>query len=204
MSYERLRLDAERPNRRLIEQAANRMRQGAYAIVPTETTYALMCLPEAVSAQTAVFRLRQLDDKHLWTLMCKDLSQASSYVHMDNSAHRLLKRCLPGPFTFILPASGGLPKRVFGKRRDIGIRISESASCQMLLDAVDGPLLTTTLQFSGQDEPAMNNDEIHAQVQHDSVVFLDVGWLGMIPTTVIDLCDDEPLLLRQGLGVWDS
>ncbi|MDX8395461.1 MAG: L-threonylcarbamoyladenylate synthase [Mariprofundaceae bacterium] len=200
--YERLRLHPERPQVRQIRRAADLLRQGLFAIVPTETTYAIMVAPDALAAQAEVRKFRELDDKHLWSLVCRDLSQAGEFIHMDNHAHRDLKRCLPGPFTFILPASSSLPKRVFGKRRDVGVRMPDFLVCHMLLEAFGGPLLATSMQFADEEEIAIDPDHIHERIKHLGCVLMDAGWCGLSPTTVVDLCEDEPQILRQGLGDW--
>lgn len=202
--YERLRLHPERPQIRHIRRAVELLRRGLFAVVPTETTYALMALPESLDALSEIRMLRHLDDRHLWALACSDLSQAAGYAHMDNRAHRILKRYLPGPFTFILPASSQLSKRVFGKRRDIGIRIPEYDICRMLLEELGQPLLTTSMQLPGEEYVATDPDQIHDKVRHLSCVMMDAGWCGMTPTTVIDLCDDAAEVLRHGLGEWDG
>lgn len=175
-----------------------------FAIVPTETTYALMVLPGSLDAQSDIRKLRRLDERHLWSLVCSDLSQAAQYVKMDNHAHRILKRHLPGPFTFILPASSHLSKRVFGKRRDVGIRIPEYDICHMLLEELGAPLLATSMQFPEEDDAATDPDLIHDRVKHLNCVLMDAGWLGMTPTTIVDLCDDTAQVLRQGLGEWQD
>jgi len=202
--FERLRLHPERPQQRQIRRAAELLRQGLFAVVPTETSYALMCLADATDAQTAIRRLRRLDERHLWSLVCTDLSQAAQYVRMDNHAHRILKRCLPGPYTFILPASAMLPKRMFGKRRDIGIRIPDHAACRMLLHELGRPLLATSMQFSDADYPATDPDEISNRLRSLNAVVIDAGWGGATPTTVVDLCGGEALLLREGAGDWPA
>jgi len=198
------RMDAERPPIRLIRQAAEAMQQGAFAVVPTETTYALMMLPTAVEAQSSVRQLRRLDDKHLWSLVVSGLSQAAQYVRMDNQAHRILKRHLPGPYTFVLPANTRLPKRVFGKRRDVGIRMPQHAVCHQLLETLGEPLLATSMQFPEDAEAAMDPDDIAPRLRHMQAVLLDVGWGGMVPTTVVDLCVMPPVVIRRGQGVWND
>ncbi len=200
-TFEHLRMHPDRPQIRQIRRAVAMLRQGAFAVVPTETTYALMMLPQALEAQTAVRQLRQLDQKHLWSLVVSDLSQAAQYVRMDNQAHRMLKRCLPGPYTFVLPASNTLPKRVFGKRRDIGIRMPSHTVCSMLLDELGEPLLATSMQFPEQDV-SMDPDEMVGQLKHLHAVIMDAGWGGLTPTTIVDLCGDGSKILRQGLGDW--
>jgi len=200
--FERLRLHPERPQARLIRHTADLMRKGIAAVVPTETTYALMALPGAQDAIAAITRLRQLDAQHWWSLMCSDLSQVSNYVRMDNEAHRIVKRCLPGPYTFILPANSRLSKRVFGKRKDIGIRISHHEVCRALLEELNSPLLATTLVFPGESDAAIDPDAFIAGLKGSNMLVLDAGWGGMQPTTVIDLCGDAPELIREGAGDW--
>ncbi|MDQ6953877.1 MAG: L-threonylcarbamoyladenylate synthase [Mariprofundaceae bacterium] len=200
--FEHLRMHPDRPQIRQIKRSVDVLRQGGFAIVPTETTYAIMMLPEALKAQNAVRQLRQLDSKHLWSLVVADLSQASNYVRMDNQAHRMLKRCLPGPYTFILPATGSLPKRVFGKRRDVGIRMPSHIVCSMLLAELGEPLLATSMQFPEDAYIATDPEQIQLRSKHLHAVLMDVGWGGMTPTTIVDLCNDDVQVLRSGLGEW--
>ncbi len=201
-SFEYIRVHPERPQIRQVRHAVEVLKQGGFAIVPTETTYAIMMLPKALQAQDAVRALRGLDDKHLWSLVVSDLSQASLYVRIDNQAHRILKRCLPGPYTFILPANASLPKRVFGKRKDVGIRMPSHEVCSMLLGELGEPLLATSMQFPDDDDIATDPEQIAARVKHLHAALMDAGWGGMMPTTVVDLCEDRFEVLRQGLGNW--
>ncbi|MDQ6968259.1 MAG: L-threonylcarbamoyladenylate synthase [Mariprofundaceae bacterium] len=200
--FEHVRMHPDRPQIRQIRRAVDMLRQGGFAIVPTETTYAMMMLPQALQAQDAVRKLRQLDDKHLWSLVVSDLSQASKYVSMDNQAHRILKRCLPGPYTFILPATGTLPKRVFGKRKDMGIRMPSHRVCSMLLDELGEPLLATSMQFCDEEYIATDPEQMQTCCKHLQGVLMDAGWGGMTPTTIVDLCDDSANVLRLGMGEW--
>ena len=195
-------MNPERPQIRQIKRAVEMLRAGAFAVLPTETTYAIVMLPDALEAQSAVRQLRRLDDKHLWSLMVSDLSQAAQFVRMDNRAHRIVKRCLPGAYTFILPASGALPKRVFGKRRDMGIRMPCHPVCSMLLEELGEPLLAASMQFPEDEDVAMDPDEMLVRLKHLHAVVLDAGWGGVVPTTVVDLCGDEPELVREGMADW--
>jgi len=201
--FEHLRLHPERPQIRQIRRAVNLLQQGLFLVVPTDTTYVLMCKPDAAGAINDIRQLRQLDCSHLWSVVCADLSQAATCVRMDNHAHRILKRCLPGAYTFILPASKALPKRIFGKRRDVGIRIPRHTVCEMLLAEYGGVLLCTTLDFANDTEVS-DPEQFVPMLKHLSCAVLDAGWAGVEPTTVVDLCDSEPLLLRQGEGVWPA
>lgn len=200
--FEHLRLHPERPQIRQIRRAVELLHKGLFVVVPTETTYILLCLPTSVDAIADMRRIRALDESHLWSVVCADLSQASACVRMDNSAHRLVKRSLPGPYTFILPACSTIPRRIFGKRRDVGIRIPAHPVCRMLLEEVGEVLLSTTLQFPDCEDVAYDPDEFVPMLKHYSCAVLDAGWGGMETTTVVDLCDDQPELLRQGVGEW--
>jgi len=202
--FEHLRRQPERPQLRQIRRAAELLRQGLFVAVPTDTTYALMCRPDASAAVDAIRQLRRLDDSHLWALACADLSMAGGCVRIDNQAHRILKRCLPGPYTFILPASASLPRRIFGKRKDVGIRMPDHPIASMLLEECGEVLLTTTLAFPGQLEPAFDPDEFVPLLKNQSCAVLDAGWGGLVSSTVVDLCADEPLLWRAGAGEWPA
>jgi len=202
--FEHLRLHPERPQIRQIKRAVSMLQQGLFVIVPTDTTYVIMCKPESLGAINDIRKLRQLDSGHLWSVACVDLSQAATCVCIDNKAHRVLKRCFPGAYTFILPASSSLPRRIFGKRRDVGIRMPDHPVCRMLLEEYGEILLCTTLELPGEIHAAFDPDEFVAQVKHLSCGVLDAGWGGMEPTTVVDLCDDDPVVLREGAGVWPA
>ncbi len=202
--FEHLRLHPERPQIRQIRRAVALLQQGLFVVVPTDTTYVMMCKPTSSNAINDMRQLRQLDSTHLWAVVCANLSQAATCVGMDNQAHRILKRCLPGSYTFILPASSSLPRRIFGKRRDVGIRIPDHPVCQMLLEEYGDILLCTTLQFPDETHPAIDPDIFVPRLKHLSCAVLDTGWGGMEPTSVIDLCNDEPELLRTGAGIWPA
>jgi len=202
--FEHLRLHPERPQIRQIRRAVELLKQGLFVVVPTDTTYVLLCRPQASAAIADILKLRRLNTSHLWAVVCADLSQAATCVRMDNQAHRILKRCLPGPYTFILPASSSLPRRIFGKRRDVGVRMPDHPVCHLLLEECRGVLLCTTLQFPDEDRPAFDPDEFVPLLKHLSCAVLDVGWGGMAPTTVVDLCEHEPQLLRLGCGEWPA
>ncbi|MDQ6975620.1 MAG: L-threonylcarbamoyladenylate synthase [Mariprofundaceae bacterium] len=202
VNFEHMRMHPERPKIRQIRHAAARMRERSFAVVPTETTYAIMMLCDAFSAQKAVRELRGLDDHHLWSLVCHDVSQAAKFVKIDNQNHRILKRYLPGPFTFVLPANSTIHRRVLNKRKDIGIRIPNHAVCNMLLQELGQPLLATSMQFIDQNIAAIDPDEIAKHIKHKDAILLDTGWGGAEPTTVVDLTRPEHVILRQGQGKW--
>jgi len=200
--FEHLRLHPERPQIRQIRRAVELLQQGLFLVVPTDTTYVLLCQPQATDAIEAIRQLRRLDDNHLWSVLCSDLSQAASCVRIDNQAHRVLKRCLPGPYTFILPANSSLPRRLFGKRKDVGIRMPNHEVCRQLLAEHGEVLIATTMQLPGETAPAFDPDDFVPRLKHLNCAVLDAGWCGHEPTTVVDLCGDEPELLRSGAGAW--
>ncbi len=204
MPLERLRLHPERPNARLVRQAARALKEGRFLLLPTDTTYIFACRPDAAEALQAIRRLRGLDERHLWSALTPGLSAAARCARLENEAFRILKRCLPGPYTFILPASSMLPRRIFGKRRDIGIRMPDHPVATLLLEEWRDTLLCTTAIFAGESEPAMDPDEMERRLRGQDAVLLDAGWGGMIPTTVVDLCEQPPVLLREGAGAWPA
>ncbi len=201
VAFERFRFDAERPSGRLLAKVLVGLQAGKMAVVPTDSSYAFMCCPQAFAAQQRISQLRRLDKHHYWSLVCQDVSQAAQYVRIDNGAHRYMRRCFPGPYTMILPASAGLPKRVFGKRHDLGIRMPDHRVCQQLLALLAVPLLATSLQWPNEDV-LTDPDEIALRLQNEDVLFLDAGWGGMLASTVVDFCHGEPTLIREGLGAW--
>ncbi len=202
--YERLRLDPERPNHKKLAHAAQLLREGAFAVLPTGAVYVCACLPEAREAMEAIRRLRKLDEKHRWSLLCRDIREAARYARIDDDAFRLMRRLTPGPYTFVLPASSELPRRIFGKRKEIGIRISAHAIVQGLLAALDAPLLATTLRFPDEELPANDPETFWPRLKGYSCVLLDAGIGGITPTTVLDLTEGEPRLVRAGIGPWPA
>ncbi len=199
----RFRVDPERPHRRRIEQTAEALQQGRFAVVPTEATYAFVVLPGKTGAIEAIRRIRRLDEKHLWSLFCPDLRTAARYAHLDDVAFRLIRRHTPGPYTWILPASSALPRRVFGKRKEVGVRISASPVIEGLLAALEEPvMLATTVQFPEEEMPETDPERIWLRIHAEDCVMLDGGWGAPVPTTIIDLTEGEPVLVREGMGAW--
>lgn len=203
-NFEHMRIHPDRPQIRQIRHAAQRMRDGCFAVVPTETTYAIMMLCDAFAAQQSVRQFRALDDRHLWSLVCHDLSQAAIFVNINNQNHRILKRHLPGPFTFVLPANSKIHRRVLNKRKDIGIRMPNHAVCTMLLQELGQPLLATSMQLPDEPMVVIDSDDIAQHMRHMDAILLDTGWGGSEPTTVVDLTDPDHSILRKGLGEWPA
>ena len=191
----------QNPQPRLLKQAAAILHAGGIAAVPTDSSYALVCRLDDKTAAENLRRLRQVDDKHHLTLLCKDLSELASYARVDNRQYRLLKLGTPGPYTFILEATKEVPRRLsHPSRRTIGLRVPDHPITQQLLALFGEPLLATTLIAPGDTEPMNDAGEIRARFQKTLQAVVDAGACPMEPTTVIDFSGDEPLLVRQGRG----
>jgi tRNA threonylcarbamoyl adenosine modification protein (Sua5/YciO/YrdC/YwlC family) len=191
----------DNPQPRLIKQAAQLLHQGGVCAVPTDSSYALVCHLDDKAAAEALRRIRQVDDKHHLTLLCRDLSELAAYARVDNRQYRLLKLGTPGPYTFILEATKEVPRRLsHPSRRTIGLRVPEHKVAQALLAELGQPLLATTLIAPGETEPMNDPDQIRERFQKLVAAVLDAGACPMSPTTVIDLSGEQPSLVRQGRG----
>ena len=191
----------DNPQPRLIKQAVALLHGGGVCAVPTDSSYALVCHLDDKAAAEQLRRIRQVDDKHHLTLLCRDLSELASYARVDNRQYRLLKLGTPGPYTFILEATKEVPRRLsHPARRTIGLRVPQHKVTQALLAELGQPLLATTLIAAGETEPLNDPEEIRARFQKLVAAVVDAGACPMAPTTVIDLTDDEPRLVRQGRG----
>ncbi len=192
----------DNPQPRLLKQAAQILQQGGIAAIPTDSSYALVCHLDDKSAVEQLRRIREVDDKHHLTLLCRDLSELASYARVDNRQYRLLKLGTPGPYTFILEATKEVPRRVsHPSRRTIGLRVPDHRVTQALLEAHGQPLLATTLIPAGETEPLNDPEEIRARYEKRVQAVVCAGACSMQPTTVIDLTeDDEPRLVRLGAG----
>ena len=194
-------LHPDNPQVRLLRQAAQLLHAGGVCAVPTDSSYALVCHLDDKAAAESLRRIRQVDNKHPLTLLCRDLSELASYARVDNRQYRLLKLGTPGPYTFILEASKEVPRRVsHPSRRTIGLRVPEHKVTQALLAELGQPLLATTLIPPGETEPLNDPEEIRNRLQKQLAAVIDAGACPMAPTTVIDLTGDEPVVLRQGRG----
>ena len=192
---------AENPQARLLKQAAQILHYGGVAAIPTDSSYALVCHLDDKAAAESLRRIRGVDDKHHLTLLCRDLSELSSYARVDNKQYRLLKLGTPGPFTFILEATKEVPRRVsHPSRRTIGLRVPDHRVTQDLLAAFGQPLLATTLIAPGETDPMNDPHAIRDRFQKLIQAVVDAGACAMQPTTVVDLSGDAPVLVRQGRG----
>ena len=191
----------DNPQARLLQQAAQIVHRGGVIVYPTDSCYALGCQPGEKEALERIRRLRRLDDQHNLTLVCRDLSEIATYARIDNSAYRMLKALTPGPYTFLLKATGEVPRRLqHPKRRTIGIRIPDHRTALALLEAVDGPLISTTLRLPGDELPLTDPETIRDRLGHALDLVIDGGACGVDATTVVDMTSEPPVLVRAGLG----
>ncbi|MEN9478715.1 MAG: hypothetical protein RLZZ298_110 [Pseudomonadota bacterium] len=189
------------PQPRLLVQAAEFVRNGGIIALPTDSCYALGCHLGDKEAMDRIRLIRQMDDRHHLTLMVRDLSEIAHFARVDNAQYRLLKATTPGSYTFILEGTKELPRRVLHpKRKTIGLRVPNHPVALALLEALNEPLLTTTLQLPGDDEPLTEGWEIQDRLEDQLEFILDAGHCGTEPTTIIDLTGPSPELIRAGRG----
>ncbi|MGB5259373.1 MAG: L-threonylcarbamoyladenylate synthase [Gammaproteobacteria bacterium] len=190
------------PQQRLIQQVVDILRQDGLIAYPTDSSYALGCHVGDKRGMERMRRIRGLDKQHNFTLVCRDLSEISAFAKVSNSAYRLLKSLTPGAYTFILAATGEVPRRLQNpKRKTIGIRVPDHPIVQALLDALGEPLMSSTLTLPGRDMPETDALEISGRLGHELDLIIDGGNCGLEPTTVVDMTGDIPVVLREGLGV---
>ena len=191
----------DNPQARLIRQAVDIIRAGGVIAYPTDSAYALGCHLGDKNALERIRRLRQLDDKHNFTLVCRDLSELGVYAKVDNVMFRLLKANTPGPYTFILNATSEVPRRLLHpKRRTIGLRIPDHNITLALLEALGEPLMSVTLMLPGEELPLNDPQEINQRLGKQLDLVIDGGACNLEPTTVVSLENDEVEVLRVGLG----
>lgn len=191
----------ENPQARLISQATEIIRKGGVVAYPTDTTYALGCHIGDKQALERVRQIRRLDQKHQFTLMCRDLSELGVYARVNNQVFRQLKAHTPGPYTFVLEATKEVPRRLqTGKRKQIGLRVPDNQILQGLLAELGEPILNTTLTLPQDEYPLMDPYDIRDTLEHQVDLVIDGGYGGLEETTVIDCTGDVPELIRQGLG----
>lgn len=191
----------DNPQTRLVNQAVEILNRGGLIVYPTDCGYALGCHLGDKGAMDRIKRIRQLNDKHNFTLVCRDLSDISTYAKVDNQRYRLLKNHTPGAYTFILKATSEVPRRLLHpKRRMIGIRIPDNLIAQALTQALGEPIMSTSLIMPGDDYPLTDPYEIRQLLQHDIDLVIDGGYCGMSATSVVSLIDDVPEVIREGAG----
>jgi tRNA threonylcarbamoyl adenosine modification protein (Sua5/YciO/YrdC/YwlC family) len=191
----------DNPQQRLTRQAVDIIRDGGVAVVPTDSCYAIVCHLGDKGALERILRIRQLDNRHNFTLVCRDLSEISTYARVDNSAYRLLKAYTPGAYTFLLRATAEVPRRLqHPKRKTIGIRVPDHIVLNALLMEHGQPLMSTSLILPGSELPETEPWEIREKLEHQVDLVVDGGPCGIEPTTVVDLTESVPQLVRRGLG----
>ncbi|MDR3480300.1 MAG: L-threonylcarbamoyladenylate synthase [Burkholderiaceae bacterium] len=191
----------ENPQLRLIKQAAQIIQSGGIVALPTDSCYALVCQLDDKQAVERLRRIRGVDDKHHLTLLCRDLSEIAQYAKVDNRRYRMLKTATPGPYTFILEATKEVPRRLsHPQRKTIGLRVPENRIAQALLEELAQPLLGATLILPDESEPLTDPEEIRDHLEKLIELVIDGGACSLQPTTVIDLTEEQPVLLRQGRG----
>lgn len=194
-------LHPDNPQPRLVSQAVDLLRKGAVIVYPTDSGYALGCQLEDKTAMERICRIRQLDGHHNFTLVCRDLSELSTYAQVDNQAFRLMKNNTPGKYTFILKATKEVPRRLMSdKRKTIGLRVPSNPIALALLEALDEPMMSTTLMLPGNDFAESDPESIRDHLGKQVDLVIHGGFLGQQPTTVIDLTDPAPRVVRQGMG----
>ncbi len=195
------RIHPDNPQARLLKQAADIIHDGGVIIYPTDSCYALACNLGDKKALDRIIRIRQLNNKHLFTLMCKDLAEISDYAKVDNTVYRMLKVLTPGCFTFILKAKSNVPRRIMhSSRKTIGLRVPEHNIAQELLAHVGAPILTTSLIKPGNELPEHDPEDIYDDFSKLVDLVIDGGYGGYDSTTVVDCTDGEPCVIRQGKG----
>ena len=191
----------ENPQARLIRQAVDIIRDGGVVVYPTDSAYALGCHIGDKSALDRIRRIRRLEARHNFTLVCRDLSEIATYARVDNRAYRMLKSSTPGPYTFILRATSEVPRRLMhAKRKTVGLRVPDNPIALALLEDLDEPLMSVTLIMPGDEYPLIDPYDIRETLEHHVDLVIDGGYCGMEPTTVVDLVDEAPLILRAGKG----
>ena len=191
----------ENPQARLIAQAVAIIRNGGVIVYPTDSCYAMGCHIGDKSAAERIRRIRRLDPNHDFTLMCSDLTEVGVYAKLDNPAFRLLKGLTPGPYTFILQTTKEVPRRLLTpKRKSIGVRIPRNNIVSELLASLGEPLISTTLHLPHDEFPLTDPCDIRDTLSTQVDLIIDGGYCGIETTTVVDMRDETPVVLRAGLG----
>jgi len=196
-----LEIHPKNPQPRLIAEVTEVLRAGGVIVYPTDSIYAVGCRLGDREAIERIRRLRRLDRKHLFTLVCRDLSEIATYARVDNQTYRMIRRMTPGPYTFILPATKQVPKRLqHPRRRTVGIRVPTHPVTLAMIEDLGEPLLSTTMQLPDEDHPMTEAFEIFDAIGNEVDLVIDGGPCGMDPTTVIDLVGPYPEIIRRGMG----
>ena len=192
----------ENPQARLINQAVEILQKGGVIVYPTDSGYALGCMMGDKHAMDRIVAIRKLPEGHNFTLVCSDLSELSTYATVGNTAYRLIKNNTPGRYTFILTATKELPRRLMtSKRKTIGLRVPDNKIALDLLSALGEPILSCSLMLPGEEHTTQSDpEEIRDRLEHQVDLIIHGGYLGQEPTTVVDLTEESPVILREGSG----
>ena len=194
-----LEIFPDNPHQRYINMAVDVLISGGLISYPTDTVYGLGASIQSKSAIERIYNIKQISNSKLLSFICKDLQDISQYAYISNSNFRIMKRCLPGPFTFILPSTNNTPKKLFQKRRTVGIRIPDSALCHALVSTLGCPVISTSVP-AGPDEILNDPEEINRRMGEQLDMILDGGKLISEPSTIVDLSGEEPVVVRKGKG----
>lgn len=198
---QRLEIHPANPQRRLLARAAEALCEGGLLAMPTDACFVLACRLGDREAVERLRAIRGLDERHLLTLMCRDLSELSTYARVDNSQYRFLREWTPGPYTFVLDATREVPRRLWHpSRKTIGLRVPDSPIAQGVLEVHGEPVLCSSLILPGEDDPLHEADEVLERLSGRVDCVIDAGGQGFEPTTVVDLTGDEPVVVRLGRG----
>ena len=203
MSAQFISVHPDNPQNRFVKQICEILRKGGVAVLPTDSAYALCCMTEQKNAMERIARIRQVDKYHNFTLLCRNLSELSTYARVDNSVFRLLKNNTPGAYTFILPATKEVPRRLMNeKRKTIGLRVPENAILEAILEELDTPVMSCSLILPDSEDGSPESDPVSIMDKIGSVVdvIADGGMLSPHPTTVVVFDDGVPSVVRNGAG----
>jgi len=198
---ERIELRPVGPKPRLIDHIVGVLVRGGLIAYPTDSGYALGWRSNNRDARERVVRMRELDSGHHFTYCCRTLSDVARYATVDNWAHRLVRQLTPGPYTFVLPATRQVPRMGQKRPSTIGIRIPDHEVVQAILESIDEPILSSSLILPNQEEEIYDSEDLYDATYGDIDLFVDTGPCPLEPTTLIDLCGDRPIVLRQGRGM---
>lgn len=195
-----IRVYEENPQARVLNLAVDLLRSGGLVVYPTDTIYGLGCDLHNRKALEKIIRIKEMDNKSLLSFISPDLSKVSEYAKVSNRAYRVMNKCLPGPFTFILPARKEVNRYMLYKRKQIGIRVPDSNVCRMLAEQLGNPMISTSVPL--WREKVLNSGEvIHDYFGKQIDLVLDIGVMISEPSTIVDFCEDEYEILRQGKGI---
>jgi len=199
-----LNIHPEDPQQRLINQTVDIVRRGGVIAYPTDSSYALACHLGDKQAIDRIRQIRRIDDKHNFTLVCRDLTEIASYAQVNNDTYRLLKSLTPGPFTFVLKATKEVPRRLqHPKRKTVGIRVPDNLVAQRILDELGEPMLTSTLILPDESEAIADPYDINEKLAHALDLVVDAGVIPYQPTTMVVWDNNFPEIVRQGKGEAD-